>query len=80
MKHYIEEIETEVPVIIKLISYKVIPPWKGHAITCPSSDDYYGQVELEYELQIGEITIAECQLSDNTREDIEDQIIEFMEY
>ena len=79
MKDYIEEIETEVPAIIKLISYRVTPPWKGDARTCPSSDDYHGHVELEFELQVGEVTIAESLLSENTREEIEDLIIEFME-
>jgi hypothetical protein len=27
-----------------------VPAWKGSAHTCPSSDDYYGYTEIEFEL------------------------------
>ena len=37
-----------IPCLIRVDDYEIIPPWKGSAHTCPSSDDYYGYEDCEY--------------------------------
>ena len=37
-----------IPCLIRVDDYEIIPPWKGSAESCPSSDDYYGYEDCEY--------------------------------
>jgi hypothetical protein len=37
-----------IPCLIDIETYNDIKPWKGSALSCPSSDDYYGYVEIEF--------------------------------
>lgn len=39
-----------IPCIARVTTYRVVPPWKGSAMTAPSDMDYYGYTEIEYEL------------------------------
>ena len=34
----------------KVTHYLVVPPWSGSKYSCPSEDDYYGHVNLEYQI------------------------------
>ena len=34
----------------KITHYLVVPPWSGSKYSCPSEDDYYGHVNLEYQI------------------------------
>ena len=47
------QFETQVagiPCICNVVDYINVPPWKGSAHTCPSSDDYYGYTEFDFEI------------------------------
>ena len=37
-----------IPCLIRVDDYEIIPPWRGSAHTCLSSDDFYGYEEIEY--------------------------------
>ena len=37
-----------IPCQIRVDEYTVVPPWRGSASTCPSSDDFYGYEEIIY--------------------------------
>lgn len=37
-----------IPCQIQVDTCLVVKPWKGSALTCPSSDDYYGYSEVEF--------------------------------
>lgn len=39
-----------IPCIIAVTYFHNTPAWSGSAHTCPSSDDYYGYTELEYDV------------------------------
>ncbi len=39
-----------IPCICNVVDYISVPAWKGSAYTCPSSDDYYGYTEFDFEL------------------------------
>lgn len=48
-----EKIETHVcgiPCLAEVTYFVSVEPWNGPAHTCPSSDDYYGYTEIEYEI------------------------------
>jgi len=53
VKNYITEFEHRIagiPCIIAVTYFHNTPAWRGSAHTCPSSDDYYGYTELEYDV------------------------------
>ena len=53
VKNYLNEFEhhiSGIPCIIGVTYFHYQPPWSGSAHTCPSSDDYYGFTEMEYEV------------------------------
>jgi hypothetical protein len=39
-----------IPCLIGVMTYTNVKPWSGTARSCPSSDDYYGYSEMEYEV------------------------------
>lgn len=39
-----------IPCLIEVTTFKSVKPWKGSPQTCPSSDDYYGYNEIEFEV------------------------------
>lgn len=39
-----------IPCLIEVTTLKVVKPWRGSAQSCPSSDDYYGYSEVEFEV------------------------------
>lgn len=39
-----------IPCLIRVSSYVSVGPWRGCITSCPSSDDYYGYTDMEYEL------------------------------
>lgn len=39
-----------IPCLVEVTTFINVKPWKGSLHTCPSSDDYYGYTEIEYEV------------------------------
>ena len=39
-----------IPCLIRVNTYVRVKPWRGSPSSCPSSDDYYGYTECEWEL------------------------------
>lgn len=39
-----------IPCLLRVTSYVKVAPWRGSAQSCPSSDDYYGYTECEWEV------------------------------
>lgn len=39
-----------IPCLIKVTHFMKVAPWRGSPQTCPSSDDYYGYTDSEWEL------------------------------
>ena len=39
-----------IPCLIGVATYTRVGPWRGGIESCPSSDDYYGYTDMEYEL------------------------------
>lgn len=39
-----------IPCKVEVTYFLVVSPWKGPAHTCPSSDDYYGFEEIEFDV------------------------------
>lgn len=37
-----------IPCLIEVTTLTVVRPWRGSAQSCPSSDDYYGYSEVEF--------------------------------
>lgn len=50
MTHYIPFTLTGIPCLIKVEHYIKVSPWRGSPHTCPSSDDYYGYEEADWEI------------------------------
>lgn len=47
------QVETKVqgiPCLVEVTTFINVKPWKGSPHTCPSSDDYYGYTEIEYDI------------------------------
>ncbi len=38
----------EIEIRVEVSSYVVVPPWRGNILECPSDEDYFGYVNLEY--------------------------------
>ena len=52
-RKYIYEHETRIkgiPCILAVSYFHYQPPWRGSAHTCDSDWDYYGYIELEYDV------------------------------
>ena len=39
-----------IPCLVEVTTFVFVKPWKGSPHTCPSSDDYYGYTEIEYDV------------------------------
>lgn len=39
-----------IPCLIKVTTCTVVKPWRGCISKCPSSDDYYGYTEVEFDV------------------------------
>ena len=39
-----------IPCLVEVTTFINVEPWKGSPHTCPSSDDYYGYTEIEYDV------------------------------
>lgn len=39
-----------IPCLIEVTFFLSVPPWRGSAHTCPSSDDYYGYTDIEFDV------------------------------
>ena len=39
-----------IPCLVEVTTFNHVKPWKGSPHTCPSSDDYYGYTEIEYDV------------------------------
>jgi hypothetical protein len=39
-----------IPCTVEVTRHVVVKPWGGSPHTCPSSDDYYGYSEVEFEV------------------------------
>ena len=39
-----------IPCLIRISYYVRVRPWRGSAQTCPSSDDYYGYTDCDWEV------------------------------
>lgn len=39
-----------IPCLVEVTTFIHVKPWKGSPYTCPSSDDYYGYTEIEYDV------------------------------
>lgn len=50
MTHYIPFTLAGIPCLIKVEHYIKVSPWRGSPHTCPSSDDYYGYEEADWEI------------------------------
>ena len=53
VRSYLAEFEHRIagiPCIIAVTYFHNTPAWRGSAHTCPSSEDYYGYTELEYDV------------------------------
>lgn len=37
-----------IPCLIEVTTLSVVKPWRGSIDKCPSSDDYYGYTEVEF--------------------------------
>lgn len=40
-----------IPCLVEVTYFKKVKPWPGPASTCPSSDDYYGYTDIEFEVR-----------------------------
>lgn len=50
MIYYVPFTLSGIPCLIKVEYYIKVSPWRGSPQTCPSSDDYYGYEECEWEI------------------------------
>ena len=79
---YIHKIESEfrgTPCIIGVISFIVVPPWRGSAYTAPSDRDFYGYTDMEWELLKfnGEpFPWLENRLTSKERDEVEQEILD----
>ena len=51
--NFIARVESRVagiPCLIGVKTYNKVKPWGGSVYTCPSSDDWYGYTELEFDV------------------------------
>ena len=39
-----------IPCLVEVTTFVCVKPWNGSPYTCPSSDDYYGYTEIEYDV------------------------------
>lgn len=39
-----------IPCLIGVTEFHKVAPWKGSAASCPSSDDWYGYTDIEFEV------------------------------
>lgn len=47
------QVETKIqgiPCLAEVTTFINVKPWRGSPHTCPSSDDYYGYTEIEYDI------------------------------
>ena len=47
------QVETRIqgiPCLAEVTTFLHVKPWKGSPHNCPSSDDYYGYTEIEYDI------------------------------
>jgi hypothetical protein len=68
---------------IKVIQCKIVKPWKGSKETCPSSDDYYGYEEIEFELYNSDgerLRWLENKIADKTIDEIKHAILQESKY
>ena len=64
-----------IPCLVEVTTFIHVKPWKGSPHTCPSSDDYYGYTEIEYDVLDRKGYHAkwlECKITDKDK----DRIIE----
>ena len=50
---YVAQIPSRVagiPCLIGVTEFHKVAPWKGSAASCPSSDDWYGYIDIEFEV------------------------------
>ncbi len=82
-KKHIEDVKVRcagIPCLARVTTYKVVPPWKGSALTAPSDMDYHGYTEVEFDLLDRRGRPApwlEAKLTSKETEKIEEQIIEY---
>jgi hypothetical protein len=78
---YIETQVAGIPCIAEITYYNHVEPWSGSAYTCPSDMDYYGYTDVEFQLRDRKGYVAkwlENKMSDKDKENIEQEIIEYM--
>ena len=39
-----------IPCLIEVTTFNRVKPWRGSPQNCPSSDDYYGYTEVEFDV------------------------------
>ena len=47
------QVETQIqgiPCLVDVTTFTLVKPWPHGAHTCPSSDDYYGYTEIEFDV------------------------------
>lgn len=68
---------------IKVLQCKVVKPWPGPKETCPSSDDYYGYEEVDFELYDFEgerLQWLENKIADETINEIKHAVLQEFKY
>ena len=50
LSSYIKAEICSIPCLLDVTYFKKVEPWKGSPHTCPSDVDYYGYLEIEYEV------------------------------
>jgi hypothetical protein len=68
-----------IPCLIEVTTLTVVKPWRGSAQSCPSSDDYYGYSEVEFEVldrKGYKAAWLERKMTDNDRARIKTEILE----
>lgn len=67
-----------IPCLIEVTTFNVVKPWKGSPFTCPSSDDYYGYTEVEFNVldrKGYKATWLECKMTDKDIARIKEEIL-----
>ena len=50
LSSYIPATICSIPCLLDVTTFKQVKPWKGSPSTCPSDIDYYGYLEIEYDV------------------------------
>jgi len=68
-----------IPCLIEVTTLSVVKPWRGSIDKCPSSDDYYGYSEVEFEVldrKGYKAAWLKSKMTDKDRKQIESEILE----